>query len=179
MVQPWLASISREIARNEHDIEEVLQLGRIHVEEAANDYNGKIRFLNFLAFTFRRRINTWYRSTEKIGRCRDAFRGVQYMSQMLPPSGDDDIDVGFADTDTPSPLQSLLGDEQRAIITKLATKLSPLEVEVMNLWLERATYEEIGAKLDIDARAVDNALVRAKRKGRTLYLKGFFGEVVE
>ena len=45
-----------------------------------------------------------------------------------------------------------------------ARRLSQLEARVLALFMEGESYETIGERLDCDAKAVDNALQRVKRK---------------
>jgi RNA polymerase sporulation-specific sigma factor len=49
----------------------------------------------------------------------------------------------------------------RAVVARL---LSPLEVDVLRLYAEGRTYEEIGALLGRHVKAIDNAIQRVKRK---------------
>ncbi len=48
----------------------------------------------------------------------------------------------------------------------LATKLSPLEAQVVALYQQKLTYREIAERLGCSPKAVDNALARIKRKAR-------------
>jgi RNA polymerase sigma factor (sigma-70 family) len=49
----------------------------------------------------------------------------------------------------------------------LATKLSPLEAQVVALYQQqKLTYREIAERLGCSVKAVDNALARIKRKAR-------------
>ena len=46
----------------------------------------------------------------------------------------------------------------------LSTVLSELESRVLALYLDGYSYEEVGGKLGCEAKTVDNALQRVKRK---------------
>jgi len=46
----------------------------------------------------------------------------------------------------------------------LATRLSPLEAQVVTLYRQQLTYREIAARIGCSPKAVDNALARIKRK---------------
>jgi RNA polymerase sporulation-specific sigma factor len=48
----------------------------------------------------------------------------------------------------------------------LATKLSPLEAQVVALYQQQLSYREIAERLGCSPKAVDNALARIKRKAR-------------
>jgi RNA polymerase sporulation-specific sigma factor len=48
--------------------------------------------------------------------------------------------------------------------TAMAEMLSSLEVDVLRLYVEGKTYQEIGDQLDRHVKSIDNALQRIKRK---------------
>lgn len=55
-------------------------------------------------------------------------------------------------------------EEARRLYSRLRERLTPLEYKVLMLYLGAYTYEEIARRLDIRAKAVDNALQRIRRK---------------
>jgi RNA polymerase sporulation-specific sigma factor len=46
----------------------------------------------------------------------------------------------------------------------MSSVLSELESQVLSLYLDGHSYEEIGNRLECDTKTVDNALQRVKRK---------------
>jgi len=65
----------------------------------------------------------------------------------------------------PDPADMVVSIEgQAALRAALVALLSSLEVEVLCLHLDGCSYSEIGARLGRQAKAVDNALQRIKRK---------------
>lgn len=56
------------------------------------------------------------------------------------------------------------GEEVRAMQTCFREILSELEVEVLQLYLEGKSYQDIAAKLRRHVKSIDNALQRIKRK---------------
>ena len=57
--------------------------------------------------------------------------------------------------------------EQEALedlMTRLRTRLTPLEYKVLLLRLSDSSYEEIAARLGVNKKAVDNAVQRIRRK---------------
>jgi len=60
--------------------------------------------------------------------------------------------------------QVISTEELRSLVGCLATALSPLESRVLALYLDGRSYEEVAGRLDCDAKTVDNALQRVKRK---------------
>lgn len=66
---------------------------------------------------------------------------------------------------TPGPEESAIASEQLALAMELArTRLSALEMTVLALHLEGLSYEQIAHTLGRTTKAVENALVRARRK---------------
>ena len=60
--------------------------------------------------------------------------------------------------------QVISSEELRALVACLSTALSELESRVLALYLDGHSYEEVGERLGCDAKTVDNALQRVKRK---------------
>lgn len=56
------------------------------------------------------------------------------------------------------------GEQFREIGRSLSEALSTLEADVLRLYVEGQTYQEIGERLGRHAKAIDNALQRVKRK---------------
>ena len=55
-------------------------------------------------------------------------------------------------------------EELRALVACLSTVLSELESRVLALYLDGYSYQQVGEKLGCEAKTVDNALQRVKRK---------------
>lgn len=67
--------------------------------------------------------------------------------------------------DGEDPLRLLVAiDDQRRLRAALADVLSGLEAEVLTLYLDGCSYDEIATRVGRHAKAVDNALQRVKRK---------------
>ncbi|MCS7239616.1 MAG: LuxR C-terminal-related transcriptional regulator, partial [Thermoguttaceae bacterium] len=66
---------------------------------------------------------------------------------------------------TPSLLEQLMEhDEACSMLDGLMRRLSPLEARVFALYGRGQTYREIAAQIGCSPKAVDNALMRIKRK---------------
>jgi len=93
----------------------------------------------------------------------------QYVSFSSTRSGDDDersveemIQVHRHDAD---PADRVIAAERfRKTQHRLSEVLSPLEVDVLHLYVEGRSYQEIGEMLDRHVKSIDNALQRIKRK---------------
>jgi len=57
-----------------------------------------------------------------------------------------------------------VSEELQALVACLSTVLSELESRVLALYLDGHSYEDVGAQLGCEAKTVDNALQRVKRK---------------
>jgi RNA polymerase sporulation-specific sigma factor len=63
------------------------------------------------------------------------------------------------------PAERVVAGERMAVLrTALAELLSSLEVDVLHLYVEGKSYQEIGEQLDRHVKSIDNALQRIKRK---------------
>ena len=94
----------------------------------------------------------------------------QYVSFSSTPSGQsgdgeqtfDEFLPGPAVDDPASKVVS--SEELRALLDCLSAELSELESEVLSLYLDGRSYEEIASLTERDTKTVDNALQRVKRK---------------
>ncbi|MFP5255574.1 MAG: RNA polymerase sporulation sigma factor SigH [Acidimicrobiia bacterium] len=94
----------------------------------------------------------------------------QYVSISAPRPGDDGgersveelIQVHRHDAD---PADRVIAAERFALMRdRLSEVLSGLEIEVLRLYVEGRSYQEIGEMLDRHVKSIDNALQRIKRK---------------
>ncbi|HMC42667.1 MAG TPA: sigma factor-like helix-turn-helix DNA-binding protein, partial [Acidimicrobiales bacterium] len=66
---------------------------------------------------------------------------------------------------TPDPAETVLANERMAQMRQsMADMLSGLEVDVLRLYVEGKSYQEIGVQLGRHVKSIDNALQRIKRK---------------
>ena len=92
-----------------------------------------------------------------------------YLSISGSRSGDessdapvDEILVSHTDAD---PCDTVVQDERmRSLNRSMDELLSSLEVDVLRLYVEGKSYQEIGAQLGRHTKSIDNALQRIKRK---------------
>ena len=76
-------------------------------------------------------------------------------------SGDDILEGHFA----PDPADEVVaGERMGRLRNSMAEMLSGLEVEVLSLYVEGRSYQEIGTQLCRHTKSIDNALQRIKRK---------------
>jgi RNA polymerase sporulation-specific sigma factor len=148
------------------DKEDIIQEGMIGLYKAIRDYDGD-KLSSFKAFAelcVTRQIITAIKTATR-------FKHMplnSYISLDKPLRDEDkdrtlmDVLVGSGDIDPQELLvnRENLGDMQ----LKLSELLSGLEKEVLQLYLEGRTYQEISKELNRHEKSIDNALQRVKRK---------------
>lgn len=158
------------------DDDDIIQEGFIGLYKAVKDFDGD-RFPFFKVFA---------------GVCvtRHIITAVKAASRKkhLPLNSYVSLDKNTYDDESDIPLQSILvfnelQDPEAILIDrenthgmeyKINKALSTLEMEVLVCYLDGMSYQEIADKLSKDAKAVDNAMQRIKKK-----LKGTLDSVVE
>ncbi|MFA1821638.1 RNA polymerase sporulation sigma factor SigH [Virgibacillus oceani] len=148
------------------DKEDIIQEGMIGLYKAIRDYDGD-KLTSFKAFAelcVTRQIITAIKTATR-------FKHMplnSYISLDKPLRDEDkdrtlmDVLVGSNDIDPQELLvnRENLGDMQ----LRLSQLLSGLEKEVLHLYLEGRTYQEISEDLNRHEKSIDNALQRVKRK---------------
>ena len=148
------------------DKEDIIQEGMIGLYKAIRDYDGD-KLSSFKAFAelcVTRQIITAIKTATR-------FKHMPLNSciSLDKPLRDEDKDrtlmdvlVGSNDVDPQELLvnRENLGDMQ----LRLSQLLSGLEKEVLHLYLEGRTYQEISEDLNRHEKSIDNALQRVKRK---------------
>src|SRR5690625_5339621 len=148
------------------DKEDIIQEGMIGLYKAIRDYDGD-KLTSFKAFAelcVTRQIITAIKTATR-------FKHMplnSYVSLDKPLRDEDkdrtlmDVLVGTNDIDPQELLinRENLGDMQM----RLSQVLSGLEKEVLQLYLEGRTYQEISEDLNRHEQSIDNALQRVKRK---------------
>ncbi len=92
-----------------------------------------------------------------------------YISLSKPLAADGDEDRSLADVlhspETSDPAELLISSEElQSMKLCFAEILSDFETDVLHLYVEGKSYQEIGQFLGRHVKAIDNALQRIKRK---------------
>jgi len=93
----------------------------------------------------------------------------QYVSFAHTPAAGSDLESSLEEV-LPGPMADdpssrvIATEELASLVDCLTSVLSELESEVLTLYLDGRSYEEVGERLDCDTKTVDNALQRVKRK---------------
>lgn len=156
------------------DRDDVEQEALIGLYKAVRDFqrSHKVSFRAFADLCIRRQIITAIKSAT-----RQKHQPLNTYLSISGTRGDDDassenppvetIVIGAED----DPCDAVVAEERLAGLHRsMAELLSPFEVDVLHLYVEGSSYQEIGEHLGRHAKSVDNALQRIKRKldGRLL-----------
>jgi RNA polymerase sporulation-specific sigma factor len=149
------------------DADDLIQEGLVGLYKAVRDYrtDRESSFRNFAELCITRQIIT---AVKTASRNKHAPLN-RFVSFSTSPAGAVDSDPTL-DEVLPGPPahdpvnQAISSEELRALIACLSTVLSELESRVLGLYLDGYSYQQIGEQLGCEAKTVDNALQRVKRK---------------
>ncbi len=160
-----LKASSYFMAGGDHD--DLVQEGLVGLYKAVRDFRSdrESSFRNFAELCIHRQIITAVKTAS-----RNKHTPLnRYISFASTPSGSVDGDATL-DEALPGPTvhdpvnQVISSEELEALVSCLSTVLSELESRVLALYLDGYSYEQVGDKLSCEAKTVDNALQRVKRK---------------
>src|SRR3954454_5328199 len=149
------------------DSDDLIQEGLVGLYKAMRDYrtDRESSFRNFAELCITRQIITAVKTAT-----RNKHTPLnQYVSFSATPSSAGDGEPTLEDV-IPGPTvhdpvnQVISSEELQALVGCLSTALSDLESRVLALYLDGRSYEEIAGLIECDAKTVDNALQRVKRK---------------
>jgi RNA polymerase sporulation-specific sigma factor len=149
------------------DADDLIQEGLVGLYKAVRDYrtDRESSFRNFAELCITRQIITAVKTAT-----RNKHTPLnQYVSFSATPAsatdGEPTLDEIIPGPSVDDPISQVISSEElRALVGCLSTALSDLESRVLSLYLYGRSYEEIAGLLDCDAKTVDNALQRVKRK---------------
>lgn len=139
--------------------EDLCQEGLLGLLSAARTYDpsGRASFRTYAGVCIYHRVVTAYRSSA--GRKHDP------MSDFVSLSEDAAEQIAAPEGGSTDP-EALLADREgfRSVWKNVAVLLTPLERNVLRLYLSGCTYGEAAKKLSVTPKAADNALQRARYK---------------
>lgn len=158
------------------DYEDLIQEGMIGLYKAVRDYKDDRRssFRAFADLCITRQIITAIKSAT-----RQKHGPLNSYVSLDKPIYDEEsertlLDIISNEQSEIDPETLLLHQESRGHLEgKLNKLLSGLEREVLQLYIEGESYQDISIKLDRHVKSIDNALQRIKRK-----LERYFNELV-
>jgi len=149
------------------DSDDLIQEGLVGLYKAVRDYrtDRESSFRNFAELCITRQIITAVKTAT-----RNKHSPLnQYISFSATPSASGDneptLEEVIPGSTVHDPVNQVISSEElQALVGCLSTALSDLESRVLALYLDGRSYEEIAGLIECDAKTVDNALQRVKRK---------------
>ena len=147
-------SLTRRYILPDGEWEDLVQEGMIGVFSAINSYDetAGLSFKNFLCLCVKRRIY-------------DALKKYKGNNTLQLVSLFESEDAFVADPEE----EVLRGEEQKELLKRLGRVLSDFEYRVFTLYLEGFSVFEICETVGKDAKCVDNAVQRSKKKLKNEY----------
>jgi len=162
------------------DKDDIVQEGMIGLYKAIRDYSPdrQASFRAFAELCITRQIIT---AVKTATRQKHAPLNT-YVSLSKPIAGEDDPDWSLHDVleaQIPDPAELVIShDELRSMKLAFAEILSDFETEVLHMYVEGKSYQEIAGYLNRQVKSIDNAIQRIKRKVE-LHLRGRAGRGAE
>ncbi|WP_143833282.1 RNA polymerase sporulation sigma factor SigH [Oceanobacillus timonensis] len=148
------------------DKEDIVQEGMIGLYKAIRDFDLKqtTPFKAFAELCVTRQIITAIKTAT-----RQKHLPLNSYISLDKPIYDEESDRTLLDiissSEGSNPEKMLINQEEYGAMTfKLSELLSGLEKQVLQLYLDGCTYQEIAEQLNRHIKSIDNALVRVKRK---------------
>jgi RNA polymerase sporulation-specific sigma factor len=148
------------------DLDDLEQEGMIGLFKAVRDYRPEreASFRSFAELCITRQIITAIKTATR-QKHRPLNQYVSLWGMRLVDDPGEALVEELPHHRVPDPADELVSSEDLADMhTSLARMLSGLEVDVLQLYVEGRTYQEIGERLGRQAKSIDNALQRIKRK---------------
>ncbi len=144
------------------DRDDLLQEGMIGLYKAVRDYvPGTASFRTFAEMCVRRQIITAIKTATR----QKHIPLNSYVSLYKNGEEPERPMLDILQLETEDPAESFVGKERYADLERLLDELlSPMEREVLRLYLDNRSYAEIAQTLGCGAKSVDNALQRSRKK---------------
>lgn len=172
-LEPELKKIAKRYYISGSDPQDVLQEGRIGVWKAVQDFDEDkdTTFKNFaLNLVVKRHVITAVAAANR--KKFDLHNNAASLDTAVW-TGEDDSEQSLADfiADTEMPLldQLLQKEEYEENSTKVTKRLTPLERAIFMEYSCEESYKDIAEALDIKPKAVDNALMRIRKKANDVW----------
>jgi RNA polymerase sporulation-specific sigma factor len=148
------------------DKDDIVQEGMIGLYKAIRDFDPEheTSFRAFAELCITRQIITAVKTATR----QKHVPLNTYVSLQKPVAGED-ADYVLQDvlesSQAPDPAELVIShDELRSMKLAFSEILSDFEAEVLHMYVEGKSYQEIGERLDRHVKSIDNAIQRIKRK---------------
>ncbi len=172
-LEPELKKISKRYFISGSDPQDVLQEGRIGVWKAVMDFDDSkdMSFKNFaLNLCVKRHVITAVAAANR--KKFDLHNNAASLDTAVW-TGEDDSEQSLSDfiADTEVPLIDRLiqNEEYEEISSKVMKRLTPLERAIFQEYSKEESYKDIADEIKVKPKAVDNALMRIRKKSSEVY----------
>jgi len=151
------------------DSEDLIQEGLIGLFKAVRDYRPEreASFRSFAELCVTRQIITAIKTAAR-NKQSPLNTYVSFSNTRAGSEQETTLADVLPDDPVTDPInQAISTEELTSLIECLGRVLSPLEREVLAMYLEGRSYEEVAERLECNPKSVDNALQRVKRKVET------------
>ena len=154
------------------DKEDLIQEGNMGLYEAILRFDPKrdVRFATFADVCIRR---AQYKAIESSNRKKHAPMNFRISIDIFDEN-DDSYDIAQAADEKFNPEAIVLDKEHaKQIYDRIITVLSPMELTVLEKYLDGKDYIEIADDIGKEKKSIDNALQRIRRKVKQICLEDF------
>ena len=149
------------------DADDLIQEGLVGLYKAVRDYrtDRESSFRNFAELCITRQIITAVKTATR--NKHTPLNGYVSFSQTPAAAGDGEptLDEVLPGPSAHDPVNQVISTEElHSLVACLSSVLSDLESSVLGLYLDGHSYDSVATRLECDAKTVDNALQRVKRK---------------
>ena len=148
------------------DSEDLIQEGLIGLFKAVRDYRPEreASFRSFAELCVTRQIITAIKTAAR-NKHTPLNTYVSFSNTRAGSEQETTLADILPDDPVTDPInQAISTEELQSLVECLGKVLSPLESQVLAMYLEGRSYEEVAEKLECNPKSVDNALQRVKRK---------------
>ncbi len=150
------------------DADDLIQEGLVGLFKAIRDYRSdrESSFRNFAELCITRQIITAVKTATR-NKHTPLNQCVSFSATPATAGGDGEptLEEILPGSTVHDPVNQVISSEElRSLVGCLSTALSDLESGVLALYLDGRSYEEVAGRMGCDAKTVDNALQRVKRK---------------
>jgi RNA polymerase sporulation-specific sigma factor len=151
------------------DSEDLIQEGLIGLFKAVRDYRPEreASFRSFAELCVTRQIITAIKTAAR-NKHSPLNTYVSFSNTRAGSEQETTLADVLPDDPVTDPInQAISTEELQSLVDCLGKVLSPLESQVLAMYLEGRSYEEVAERLECNPKSVDNALQRVKRKVET------------
>ena len=156
-----VSSVARSYFLYNGDTDDLLQEGMIGVFKAISTYNGKSSFKNYAYKCIKTSILSAVKKSSRL-KNKPLFN---YVSLSGLAEGDDADKNPFLSDESFDPEERYINSEaEKELKNRIRSELSELEFEILTLYLCGYSYREIAEKTGKNAKSIDNAIQRIRKK---------------